>query len=57
MGGVWIASVKFRLGMSIPSLVHWLTNTMATCEAAASAAAVAALVPGSNCTLALGAIA
>src|ERR1017187_5396424 len=57
IGGEWITSVKFRLGRSMPSLVHWLTNTMATCEAAANAAAAAALVPGSNCTAALGAIA
>src|ERR1039457_5669342 len=57
MGGEWIASVKFRLGRSMPSLVHWLTNTMAICEAAANAAGVAGLVPGSNCTVALGAIA
>ena len=39
----------------MPSLAHWLTNTMATFEEAASEAALAALVPSSNCTVAPGA--
>ncbi len=43
--------------MSIPSLVHWLTNTIATLEVAASEAAVVALVPSLYCTFALGAAA
>src|SRR5512143_2109552 len=43
--------------MSMPSLAHWLTKTMATFEDAASAAAADASVPSLNCTLAPGAIA
>ena len=57
MGVAWMTSVKFRLGMSIPSLVHWLTKTIATLEEAASEAAVVALVPSLYATAALGAAA
>src|ERR1700730_3422682 len=51
-----MTSVKFRLGKSMPSLAHWLTNTMATLEPAARVAAVAALVPSLYCTVAPGAL-
>src|ERR1022692_3744781 len=47
--------VRLRLFISRPSLVGSLTNTMAICDALASAAAATGSVPSLYCTLALGA--
>src|ERR1017187_2157768 len=50
----WITSVKFRLGVSIPSLVHCETNTIATSDEPARDAAADALVPLAKRTVAAG---
>ena len=54
--GVWSAG-RLSVGESLPSLVGWLTKTMATSEALASAAAVAGSAPSLYSTFAPGAFA